>query len=71
MHDEKNIGGHAQRWDRFIETLCVMSHKTLISPKLTSIGIAINIIVQGGNYLNSHKYTLILNTNVLICSQKC
>lgn len=70
MRYEKNIAGDEQKWVRFIKTLCVMSHKTVISPKLTSIGIAINIIIQGRNYLNTHKYALIININILIYGQK-
>lgn len=38
-----------------------MSHKTLVSPELISIGIVINRVVQSGNYLNSHKYTSVIN----------
>lgn len=70
MRYEKNIAGDEQKWVRFIKTLGVMSHKTVISPKLTSIGIAINIIIQGRNYLNTHKYALIININILIYGQK-
>lgn len=70
MRYEKNIAGDEQKWVRFIKTLRVMSHKTVISPKLTSIGIAINIIIQGRNYLNTHKYALIININILIYGQK-